>query len=184
LSDVTRILTAIERGEMQAADELLPIVYQELRLLAAQMLSRERPGQTLQATALVHEVYIRLVGSEDPGWEGRRHFFGAAAEAMRRILVDSARRKASARHGGEHVRIDLPEVAQSSHGDRIDLLALNEALERLQQEHPDKAEIIKLRFFAGLSLEQTAAAVGLSRATVQRKWAYARAWLFGRLNPA
>lgn len=184
MSDVTRILTAIERGEMQAADELLPIVYQELRLLAAQMLSRERPGQTLQATALVHEVYIRLVGSEDPGWEGRRHFFGAAAEAMRRILVDSARRKASARHGGEHVRIDLPEVAQSSHGDRIDLLALNEALERLQQEHPDKAEIIKLRFFAGLSLEQTAAAVGLSRATVQRKWAYARAWLFGRLNPA
>jgi RNA polymerase sigma factor (TIGR02999 family) len=184
MSDVTRILTAIERGDVQAADELLPIVYEELRLLAAQMLSRERSGQTLQATALVHEAYVRLVGSQDPGWEGRRHFFAAAAEAMRRILVDSARRKASARHGGNHMRIDLPDIAQSSHGDRIDLLALDEALEKLQQEHPDKAEIVKLRFFAGLSLEQTAAAIGMSRATVQRNWVYARAWLFGRLNPA
>jgi RNA polymerase sigma factor (TIGR02999 family) len=184
MSDVTRILTAIERGDVQAADELLPIVYEELRLLAAQMLSRERSGQTLQATALVHEAYVRLVGSQDPGWEGRRHFFAAAAEAMRRILVDSARRKASARHGGNHMRIDLPDIAQSSHGDRIDLLALDEALEKLQQEHPDQAEIVKLRFFAGLSLEQTAAAIGMSRATVQRNWVYARAWLFGRLNPA
>ena len=183
MSDVTRILSQIESGDPAAAEQLLPLVYRELRKLAAAKLAREKPGQTLQATALVHEAYLRLVdvGSAQQ-WDSRGHFFAAAAEAMRRILVDSARRKASLKRGGDLDRIDVPEISQLSENKQIDLIALDEALTTLEQLHPENAEILKLRFFAGLSLEEAAHAVGISRATAQRKWAYARAWLFGRLQ--
>jgi RNA polymerase sigma factor (TIGR02999 family) len=179
MSDVTRILNAIEGGEQQATDELLPLVYEELRLLAAQKLSHEKPGQTLQATALVHEAYMRLVGSNGRGWENKRHFFAAAAEAMRRILIESARRKNSHRHGGKHNRITLNEPlgAESDGLDPIDLLALDEALERLEGEDETKAALVKLRFFAGLSGGQAAQALGLSHSAAERHWAFARSWL-------
>ncbi len=183
MSDVTRILNAIEAGDPQAAAELLPLVYDELRKLAAQRLAQEKPGQTLQATALVHEAYLRLVDVDKvQRWDSRGHFFAAAAEAMRRILVDQARSKASSKRGGKHQRLDLPDLAEPASEGRIDLVALDEALKTLEQQQPDKAEIVKLRFFAGCSLEETAQALGISRATAQRNWAYARAWLFGRLN--
>lgn len=183
MSDVTRILSAIEQGDPQAAEQLLPLVYDELRKLAAARLARERPGQTLQATALVHEAYLRLVDAEQAQrWNSRGHFFGAAAEAMRRILVENARRKASAKHGGGLGRRDLPEIAAAASEARLDLLALDQAIGALEREHPDKAQIVKLRFFAGLTLEETAKTLGLSRATTQRGWTYARAWLFGRLR--
>jgi RNA polymerase sigma factor (TIGR02999 family) len=183
MSDVTRILKAIDDGDPGAADELLPLVYRELRRLAAAKLAREQPGQTLQATALVHEAYFRLVdGGQEQTWDSRGHFFAAAAEAMRRILIDAARRKASDKRGGGGHRIGLPDLAQPATGDPLDLLALDEALQRLEEEHPDKARLIKLRFFAGLSLEDAAAATGVSRATAQRNWAFARAWLFGQLD--
>ncbi len=184
MTDVTQILSQIESGDPSAAEQLLPLVYDELRKLAAAKLAHEKPGQTLQATALVHDAYLRLVDVEKiQHWDSRGHFFAAAAAAMRRILVENARRKASVKHGGELARIDLPEVAQSAEGNQVDLLALDEALTKLQQQHPDKAQIIMLRFFTGLSLDETAEVVGLSRATVYRHWAYARAWLFGQLNP-
>lgn len=154
MSDVTRILNAIERGDAKATDELLPKVYDELRLMAAQKLSNESPGQTLQATALVHEAYIRLVGSEDPGWQSRRHFFAAAAEAMRRILVDNARRKQSHRHGGGHQRIALDGLELPGGELSEDLVRLDEALTRLAEQDPDAAEVVKLRYFGGLTLEQ------------------------------
>ena len=158
-------------------------MYAELRKLAAAKLRQEKPGQTLQATALVHEAYLRLVDvDKTQDWDSRGHFFAAAAEAMRRILVDNARRKASLKHGGDLERIDLPEIAQSSEEKQIDLLALDEALSGLEQKHPENARIIKLRFFAGLSLEDAAQAMGISRATAQRKWAYARAWVYGQLH--
>jgi len=182
VSDVTRILTAIERGDVQAADELLPIVYQELRLLAAQMLSHERPGQTLQATALVHEAYIRLVGPGDGGWQGRRQFFAAAAEAMRRILVDSARRKQRLRHGGGREREDLDESCLVVKPPADDLLALNEALDKLAESDKAKAELVKLRYFAGLPLKQAADILGISRATADRQWSYARSWLYRQIR--
>jgi RNA polymerase sigma factor (TIGR02999 family) len=183
MSDVTQILSAIEGGDAQAAERLLPLVYDELRKLAAQRMAQENPGQTLQATALVHEAYIRLVDVDKvQHWDSRGHFFAAAAEAMRRILVDNARRKATSRRGGEFERIDLPQIAQHTDESQIDLLALDEALTKLEQQHPEKAQIVKLRFFAGFTLEETAEAIGLSRATTQRNWAYARAWLFGQLN--
>ena len=190
VSQVTRILSALEQGDPHAAGQLLPLVYDELRQLAAQRLAQEKPGQTLQATALVHEAYLRLVApaggaasaGREPRWDSRGHFFAAAAEAMRRILVDQARRKASSKRGGRHQRIDLPDLAEPSAEGPLDLLALNEALQLLEEQQPDKAQIVKLRFFAGLSLEETAQALGISRATAQRNWAYARAWLFGRLN--
>jgi len=183
VSQVTRILSAIEQGDPHAASQLLPLVYDELRKLAAQRLAQEKPGQTLQATALVHEAYLRLVDVDQvQRWDSRGHFFAAAAEAMRRILVDQARRKASSKRGGQHQRIDLPELAERSSESQVDLLALDEALQALEQQQPDKAEIVKLRFFAGCSLEETAQALGISRATAQRNWAYARAWLFGQLN--
>jgi RNA polymerase sigma factor (TIGR02999 family) len=183
MSDVTQILSAIEQGDGRAAEQLLPLVYDELRRLAAQRMAQEKPGQTLQATALVHEAYVRLVDVEQAQhWDSRGHFFSAAAEAMRRILVEGARRKASAKHGGDHERIELPDVAARPQANQIDLLALDEALAALEQQHPEKAQIIKLRFFAGLSLEEAAAAVGMSRATTQRNWAFARAWLFGHLE--
>jgi RNA polymerase sigma factor (TIGR02999 family) len=177
MSDVTRILKAIERGEAKATDELLPLVYEELRLLAAQKLSQESPGQTLQATALVHEAYLRLVGDEPQSWDNRGHFFSAAAEAMRRILIDNARHKKSQRHGGcqrqeiDDLEAPLPEPSE-------DLLKLDDALTKLAQEEPEVAEIVKLRYFGGLTLEQAAQVKGISRRTVGRYWNYARLWLY------
>jgi RNA polymerase sigma factor (TIGR02999 family) len=179
MSDVTRILSAIERGDAKATDELLPLVYGELRILAAQKLSHESPGQTLQATALVHEAYIRLVGSESDGWDGQRHFFAAAAEAMRRILVDNARRKQSRKHGGDKQRIDLDGAATASSRPELteNLLALDEALEKLAEQDKVKADLVKLRHFAGLTIEQAAEVLEISPTTAKRYWAYARAWL-------
>ena len=179
MTDVTRILNAIEQGDSQAAEQLLPLVYEELRLLAAQKLSKELPGQTLQATALVHEAYLRLVGSENQNWDCRGHFFAAAAEAMRRILVENARRKKYQRHGGKYNRVTLNE-SSAADGRTIspdDLLALDEALQKLESEDKTKAELVKLRFFAGLTGEQAAGILGISHATAERYWAYARSWL-------
>jgi RNA polymerase sigma factor (TIGR02999 family) len=177
MTDVTRILAAIERGDPQATEQLLPLVYDELRRLAAQKLAQEKPGQTLQATALVHETYLRLVGAQDPGWNGRGHFFAAAAEAMRRILVENARRKRSAKAGGGHRRVDLSDAEPALEGPRVDLLALDEALERLAAQDPRKADLVKLRFFAGLTHEQAARALGISTSTADNDWAYAKSWL-------
>jgi RNA polymerase sigma factor (TIGR02999 family) len=184
MSDVTRILNAIERGDAKVADELLPLVYEELRLLAAQKLSHEPPGQTLQATALVHEAYIRLVGDESHSWQGRAHFFAAAAEAMRRILVDNARRKKSLKRGGDRQRLDLDEAGlQYIDGSTADrLLALDEALARLAQEDPIKADLVKLRYFTGLTMEQASEMLGISATTAKRYWAYARAWLLREID--
>jgi RNA polymerase sigma factor (TIGR02999 family) len=189
MSDVTRILSAIEQGDPHAAEELLPLVYDELRKLAAQRLAQETPGQTLQATALVHEAYLRLVGeSEEQHWNSRGHFFAAAAEAMRRILVDSARRQHSLKRGGQRRRVGLEEALSLSEQPADDLLALDEALTRLAEEDPIKAELVKLRYFAGLSVVQTAEALGISRATADRYWAYAKVWLYravtGEAEPA
>ncbi len=177
MTDVTRILNAIERGDAKAADELLPLVYDELRLLAAQKLSRERPGQTLQATALVHEAYIRLVGEEIQDWKNRHHFFRAAAEAMRRIIIDNARRKKRLKHGGDYQRVELTDDCLAVEVLPDDLIALDEALVKLSEEDETKTEVVKLRYFAGLSTEQTAEILGISARTVKRYWAYARAWL-------
>ena len=185
MNDVTRILSAIEQGDPHAAEQLLPLVYDELRKLAAQKLAQEKPGQTLQATALVHEAYLRLVQSpqreQGQSWNTRGHFFAAAAEAMRRILIDNARRKARAKHGGDRRRIDLDEALAVA-GPQEDLLALDEALASLAQQEPAKAELVKLRYFAGLSLEEAAACLGISQATAKRYWAVARAWLFAALS--
>ncbi len=161
------ILNAIDQGDAKAADELLPLVYQELRLLAAQKLSQEVPGQTLQATALVHEAYLRLVGTENPNWDGRGHFFAAAAEAMRRILVENARRKKRLKHGGGQVKVDFAEADFALDGPSDDLIALDEALNRLSEEDPQKAELVKLRYFAGLTLEQAARALELPLSTAK-----------------
>lgn len=177
MSDVTRILTAIEKGDARAAEDLLPIVYKELRRLAAHRLSREKPGQTLQATALVHEAYLRLVGVEDPKWEGRGHFFAAAAEAMRRILIESARRKKRLKHGGGRRRFEIDDADLAIEGPSLDLIALDEALKKLAEEDPVKVDLVKLRFFAGLTIPQAAEALGISHATAERYWKYAKAWL-------
>jgi RNA polymerase sigma factor (TIGR02999 family) len=183
MSDVTQILSAIEQGDPHAAEQLLPLVYDELRKLAAQKLAREKPGQTLQATALVHEAYLRLVDEDTVRhWDSRGHFFAAAAEAMRRILVDAARRRGAEKRGARLERIDLPDQAGSAKDDAVDLLALDEALNRLEALHPQKAQVVKLRFFAGCTLEETSQALGIARATAQRHWAFARAWLFGQLH--
>ncbi len=182
MSDVTRILNAIERGDARATDELLPLVYEELRVLAAQKLSHEPPGQTLQATALVHEAYLRLVGDEPEGWENRGHFFAAAAEAMRRILVDSARRKQAQKCGGGHERVPLDAVEVTDLAMPEDLVVLDDALTRLAAEDPQAAGIVKLRLFAGLSVDQAAKAIGVSRATAYRQWTYARAWLRSEIH--
>ena len=183
MSDVTRILSAIDSGDPHAAGQLLPLVYDELRRLAAQKLAREKPGQTLEATALVHEAYLRLVGT-DPGqpWNGRGHFFAAAAEAMRRILVENARRKRAVRHGEGLKRHDADEVPIAAPEPAEDLLALDEALDRLAARDPVKAELVKLRHFAGLTIEQAADALGVSPATAKRYWAYSRAWLFREVS--
>ena len=182
MTDVTRILNAIERGDGRAADELLPIVYEELRLLAAQKLSREAPGQTLQATALVHEAYLRLVEPECPNWNSRNHFFMAAAEAMRRILIENARKKKSLKYGGKHQRIDLEDAAMAPGENADELIALDEALRQLDAEDSTKADLVKLRYFAGLSIDQAAEVLGISRATAIRHWSFARAWLFNRIR--
>jgi RNA polymerase sigma factor (TIGR02999 family) len=177
MNDVTRILSGIEQGDPRAAEQLLPLVYAELRRLAAQKLTREAPGQTLQATALVHEAYLRLVGSEDPGWNGRGHFFAAAAEAMRRILVEKARRERRLRHGGGAHRVDLSEVDVIAGVQSEDLMALDEALERLARTDPDAAQLVKLRYFAGLTMAQAAESLGIPLRTAERNWTYARTWL-------
>lgn len=182
MSDVTRILTAIEQGDAHAADKLLPVVYQELRRLAAQKISREPPGQTLQATALVHEAYIRLVGTEAQNFSGRTHFFAAAAEAMRRILIDNARRKQRLKRGGGRQKIDLNDVEISIEAPSDDLVALDEALEKLAKMDRVKADLVKLRYFAGLTLEQAAGLLNLPERTAKRYWAHARAWLYQQVN--
>jgi RNA polymerase sigma factor (TIGR02999 family) len=184
MTDVTRILNAIEHGDAKAADELFPLVYEELRLLAAQKLSQELPGQTLQATALVHEAYLRLVGEEAQDWKSRGHFFRAAAEAMRRILIDNARRKKRLKHGGKRQRCALDEGALKQNNSLLvdDLLALDEALVKLSREDEMKAEVVKLRYFAGLSIAQTSDILGISPRTVKRFWAYARAWLLSEIE--
>jgi len=215
MSDVTRILSRIESGDSQAAEQLLPLVYDELRKLAAAKLAHEKPGQTLQATALVHEAYLRLVGGPGVGgqesevgrerpevrsqtsktdlptpdprspppltFNDRAHFFRAAAEAMRRILVDSARRKRSAKHGGELARVELAEIAAPEGMDLNDVVAVNDALARFEQHDPAKAELVKLRYFAGLTIEESAQTLGISHATAERHWTYAKTWLYREL---
>jgi RNA polymerase sigma factor (TIGR02999 family) len=187
MADVTQILAAIEQGDPSAAEQLLPLVYDELRRLAAQRLAGEGPGHTLQPTALVHEAYLKLVGpGPQPAWNGRMHFFAAAAEAMRRILIDHARRKHCARRGGGMRRVeleDLDDVELVAGGkDADDLLALDEALARLAAADPRRAELVRLRYFAGLTLEQAAELLGISRATANRHWAFARAWLYDAMT--
>ena len=177
MTDVTRILNAIEQGDPQAAERLLPLVYEELRILAAQRLSHERPGQTLQATALVHEAYLRLVGEEQQHWSNRRHFFSAAAEAMRRILIENARRKQSLRRGGDRKRIRLDDADLAIEGASDELIALDEALEKLSKKDKVKADLVKLRYFAGLTGEQAAKILDISHSTADEYWAYAKAWL-------
>lgn len=178
MSDVTRILVAIQQGDPQASEELLPLVYEELRKLAAQRMAQENPGQTLQATALVHEAYLRLVDGEmEKHWDSRGHFFAAAAEAMRRILVDQARRKKSSKRGGEVHRIDLNDIEATMGASADDILDLSEALEKLHALDPVKADLVKLRFFAGLTTPQAAQHLGISSSTADNYWAYARCWL-------
>jgi RNA polymerase sigma factor (TIGR02999 family) len=183
MSGVTQILASIEQGDPRAAEQLLPLVYDELRRLAALKLAQERPGQTLQATALVHEAYIRLVDDESARhWNSRGHFFAAAAEAMRRILVDQARHKQADKHGGRMLRVDLPEELVSSDGRTGDVVALDEALGRLEHYDADAARLVKLRYFGGLSHQEAADTLGLSRGAGDRLWALARAWLFRELS--
>jgi len=183
MSDVTLILNAVEQGDSRAVDELLPAVYQELRQLAAQKLSHERPGQTFQATALVHEAYLRLIAPESQCFNNRAHFFAAAAEAMRRILIENARRKASLKRGGDYQRIRLDKVEIAFDADEPDnLIALDAALTKLSKEDALKAELVKLRFFTGLSISQAAEIVGVSRATAIRHWSFARTWLLHEIK--
>ena len=182
MSDVTQILSQIEDGDGQAAEKLLPLVYDELRRLAAEKMAQEKPGQTLQATALVHEAYIRLVDVDKAQhWNSRGHFFAAAAEAMRRILVERARRKRSAKEGGGRVQIDVDEVLSVVDHRAEEVVALDEALERLQGHDPEAAELVKLRFFAGLTRQEAAQALGIGRREADRLWALARAWLYRKL---
>jgi len=183
MTEVTRILSAVEKGDPHAAEQLLPLVYHELRKLAAAKLAQEKPGQTLEATALVHEAYLRLVdANQAQHWNSRGHFFAAAAEAMRRIMVEQARRKRRVRHGGGRVRVDLDRVSVIADEIAEDLLALDAALERLAAEETAAATVVKLRYFAGLTAEDTAAALGISLRTANRHWAYAKAWLYQQLQ--
>jgi RNA polymerase sigma factor (TIGR02999 family) len=178
MSEVTRILSAIEQGDHHAAEQLLPLVYDELRKLAAQRLAQEQPGQTLQATALVHEAYLRLVDNDkEQRWNSRGHFFAAAAEAMRRLLVEQARHKRSAKGGGQLRRVELHEEQLAAPSRNVDLLALDEALDKLASHDRRKAELVKLRFFAGLTIRQAAAALGIAESTADADWAYAKSWL-------
>jgi RNA polymerase sigma factor (TIGR02999 family) len=185
MNDVTCILSAIEQGDPRAAAQLLPLVYDELRKLAAQKLAQEKAGQTLQATALVHEAYLRLVGAAATrSWDSRGHFFVAAAEAMRRILIDTARRKLRPKHGGGRHRVSLDEALCFGQDADDDLLALDEALENLAHQEPTKAELVKLHFFAGMGLEEAGQVLGISHRTAKRHWAYARAWLYAAICDA
>jgi RNA polymerase sigma factor (TIGR02999 family) len=183
VKDVTQILEALQRGDPLASDELLPVVYDELRKLATSKMAREMPGQTLQPTALVHEAWIRLVGDGNPRWENRAHFFGAAAEAMRRILIDNARRKQALRHGGQQQRVNLEDLNLAEEAkDEDQVLAVHEALDKLADQDPVKAELVKLRYFAGLTIPEAADVLGLSEPTVKRYWAFARAWLYREIQ--
>jgi RNA polymerase sigma factor (TIGR02999 family) len=183
MSDVTGILCAIEQGDANAAEQLLPLVYDELRRLAAQKMAQEAPGQTLQATALVHEAYVRLVDVEKvQHWNSRGHFYAAAAEAMRRLLVENARRKKALRRGGDRQRLDLDLAEPAAPRLSDDLLALDEAMEKLAAKDQGKVELVKLRYFAGLTMEQTAETLGISLATANRWWNYARAWLHQEIS--
>jgi RNA polymerase sigma factor (TIGR02999 family) len=193
MNDVTRILSAIDQGDAHAAEQLLPLVYDELRQLAAQKLAQEKPGQTLEATALVHEAYLRLVpsaeasASREPHWASRRHFFAAAAEAMRRILIEQARRKGRLRHGGKYQRVDLLEAEVAVTPGDEQIVLLDEALTKLAGIRPQAAELVQLRFFSGLTIDETAAALSLSPRTARRLWVFARAWLrreMGRATPS
>jgi RNA polymerase sigma factor (TIGR02999 family) len=183
MSNVTRILTAIQKGEPGASDDLLPLVYDELRRLASQRMARERPGQTLQPTALVHEAYLRLVDVEkSQAWQSRGHFFAAAAEAMRRILIERARRRGALKHGGGRRRVDLGPVDAVASAPLDDLLALQEALARMKETDPVSAQLVELRYFAGLTMAQAAEALGLTQRTAERNWTYGRAWLHRELS--
>ena len=182
MSEVTQILERAEQGDPKAAEELLPLVYEELRKLAAAKMAHEAPGQTLQATALVHEAWLRLAGGSERPWNNRGHFFGAAAEAMRRILVERARKKARVRHGGGLEKMDWEHVTIATEDCDDTVLAIHEALEKLTTESPQKAEIVKLRYFTGLEHQEIAQALGISEPTVRRHWAYARAWLYAELK--
>jgi len=182
MADVTRILNAIEQGDANAADELLPLVYEELRHLATQKMLQEPPGQTLQATALVHEAYVRLVERDDQNWDNSRHFFTAAAEAMRRILIENARRKKGLKHGGAHQRVDVEDGNIPTKVSSDNLIALNEALGKLEEEDSKIAELVKLRYFVGLTIEQAADTLKINRRTAYRYWAYARARLHQELT--
>jgi|SRR5579859_2580371 len=178
MSEVTQILDSMAQGEPQAAEKLLPLVYEELRKLAASKMARESPGQTLQPTALVHEAWLRLSGGEGHVWNNRAHFFSAAAEAMRRILIESARRRKAIRHGGGQVRMDIQEIELAVPAGDDQLLAIDEALERFSTVDGQKAELVKLRYFIGMTIEEAARALGISEATAKRWWEYARAWLY------
>jgi RNA polymerase sigma factor (TIGR02999 family) len=183
VSEVTRILSAIDQGDPLAAEELLPLVYDELRQLAATRLNHEKPGQTLQATALVHEAYLRLVGSEESQhWHNRGHFFAAAAEAMRRILLNRARDKKRLKRGGGRKRINLDQIELALETDSEDLIVIDEALEKLERHDQLAAKLVKLRFFAGLTLTQAAKSVGIAQRNAERQWAYARSWLYHELR--
>ena len=184
MSDVTQILNAIERGDSKAAEELLPLIYEELRLLAAQKMSQERPGQTLQATALVHEAYIRLVEAKDQSWNSRGHFFKAAAEAMRRILIEHIRQKKAEKRGGNRKQVALSEsfLAVKDFTNFDEIIALDEALEKFEKKDKLKADLVKLRFYAGLTIEQSAKSLGISLTTAKTYWAYARAWLLREVS--
>jgi RNA polymerase sigma factor (TIGR02999 family) len=183
MGDVTQILNAIENGDLQAAAQLLPLVYEELRQLAAQKMAQEKPGQTLQATALVHEAYLRLVDAEKaPHWQTRGHFFAAAAEAMRRILINRARDKNRQKRGGGWHRLDLDHVAVADEASEDETLAVDEALQLLEQQNKPCADLVKLRFFAGLTMEDAAAALGIAPRTAHRYWVFARAWLYDALR--
>jgi len=184
MTNVTQVLNAIERGDARAAEELLPLVYDELRKLATCRMANEAPGQTLQPTALVHEAWLRLAGHEAQQWDSRAHFFGAAAEAMRRILIENARRKKALRHGGGQERLDVQEIEIAAPAQDDELLAINEALDKLAAMDKAKAELVKLRFFVGLSIEEAAGVLRISEATAKRWWVYARAWLFSEVRPS
>jgi RNA polymerase sigma factor (TIGR02999 family) len=181
-AQLTRLVDAASRGERQAAEELLPLLYDELRRLARSYLGKAPPGNSLQATALVHEAYMRLVGNHDPGWEGRRHFFGAAAQAMRNILVEQARRKAALKRGGDQRRVDLDDANLHINAPSDNILALHDALSRLEQTDPRKAQIVLLHHFAGLTIQETAAALDISMSTIEREWRFTRALLFEELR--
>ena len=182
MSEFTQILESVEHGDPKAADKLLPLVYEELRKLAVARMANEAPNQTLQPTALVHEAWLRLVGETNPNFSGRAHFFGAAAEAMRRILIEKARRKLAVRHGGEHQRVELEDAELCAPGDDDELLAVNDALDKLAATHAIQAEVVKLRWFAGMTNAETAQALNLSERTVKYYWAHARAWLIHEIT--